>query len=281
MQWSSGRRSENIEDRRGTSVPLVAGGGLGTIVLLLLALFFGFDPGAFLQTGNRPDAVPDSSTEYASPSGDPQREFVSVVLADTEDTWRDVFRDMGHTYSEPKLVLFTDVAQSACGMAQSAVGPFYCPPDRKVYLDLSFFRALRDRFGAPGDFAQAYVIAHEVGHHVQLLLGIADRVRRSGGRMASGQRNALSVKQELQADCFAGVWAYHARRRNILDPGDLEEALRAAAAIGDDRLQQQSRGYVVPDSFTHGSSAQRTRWFKRGFDSGDPQQCDTFATARL
>jgi predicted metalloprotease len=283
MQWSSGRRSENIEDRRGTSVPLVAGGGLGTIVLLLLALFFGFDPGAFLQSGDRPDAVPDSSTEapYASPSRDPQREFVSVVLADTEDTWRDVFRDMGHTYTEPKLVLFTDVAQSACGMAQSAVGPFYCPPDRKVYLDLSFFRALRDRFGAPGDFAQAYVIAHEVGHHVQLLLGIADRVRRSGERMPSAQRNALSVKQELQADCFAGVWGYHARQRNILDPGDLEEALRAAAAIGDDRLQQQSRGYVVPDSFTHGSSAQRTRWFKRGFDSGDPQQCDTFATARL
>jgi len=283
MQWSSGRRSDNIEDRRGSSVPLIAGGGLGTIVLLLLGLFFGFDPGAFLQTGNRPESIPDSSTQApnASPATDPQREFVSVVLADTEDTWKDVFRDLGRTYSEPKLVLFTDVARSACGMAQSAVGPFYCPSDRKVYLDLSFFRALRDRFGAPGDFAQAYVIAHEVGHHVQLLLGIADRVQRSGERMSPTQKNALSVKQELQADCFAGVWGYHARQRQILDPGDLEEALRAAAAIGDDRLQQQSRGHVVPDSFTHGSAAQRTRWFKRGFDSGDPQQCDTFATARL
>jgi hypothetical protein len=282
MQWSSGRHSENVEDRRGASVPLIAGGGLGTIVLLLLGLFFGFDPSAFLQTGNRPESVPESSTEApnASPSTDPQREFVSVVLADTEDTWRDTFRDLGRTYSEPTLVLFTDVARSACGMAQSAVGPFYCPSDRKVYLDLSFFRALRDRFGAPGDFAQAYVIAHEVGHHAQLLLGITERVQRSGERMSPTQKNALSVKQELQADCFAGVWGYHARQRQILDPGDLEEALRAAAAIGDDRLQQQSRGHVVPDSFTHGSSAQRTRWFKRGFDSGDPRQCDTFATAR-
>jgi uncharacterized protein len=282
MQWSSGRRSDNIEDRRGSSVPLIAGGGLGTIVLLLLALFFGFDPGAFLQTGDRPEA-PASSTDApnASPATDPQREFVSVVLADTEDTWRDVFRDMGRTYSEPQLVLFTDAVRSACGMAGAAVGPFYCPSDRKVYLDLSFFRALRDRFGAPGDFAQAYVIAHEVGHHVQRLLGITDRVQASGERMSSAQRNALSVKQELQADCFAGVWGHHARQREILDPGDLEEALRAAAAIGDDRLQQQSRGHVVPDSFTHGSSAQRTRWFKRGFDSGDLQQCDTFATARL
>jgi hypothetical protein len=251
--------------------------------LLLLALLFGVDPGAFLQNGSRQAPSPDSSMDApnASPAIDPLRDFVSVVLADTEDTWREVFRDMGRTYSEPKLVLFTDVVRSACGMAGAAVGPFYCPPDRRVYLDLSFFRALTDRFGAPGDFAQAYVIAHEVGHHVQLLLGITERVKTSGERMSATERNALSVKQELQADCFAGVWAHHARGRQILDPGDLEEALRAAAAIGDDRLQQQSRGHVVPDSFTHGTSAQRTRWFKRGFDSGNPQQCDTFAAARL
>jgi predicted metalloprotease len=277
MQWSSGRRSSNVEDRRGASVPLIAGGGLGTIVLVLLGLFFGFDPTSFLQSGSRPDSSVEAPA--GSPASDPLREFVSVVLADTEDTWREVFRDLGRTYSEPKLVLFRDAVQSACGMAGAAVGPFYCPPDRRVYLDLSFFRALTERFGAPGDFAQAYVIAHEIGHHVQTLLGVTERVKTSAEGKSSADRNALSVRQELQADCFAGVWGHHARKRQILDPGDFEEALRAAAAIGDDRLQQQSRGRVVPDSFTHGSSAQRTRWFKRGFDSGDPRQCDTFAAA--
>jgi hypothetical protein len=278
MQWSSGRRSSNIEDRRGASVPLIAGGGLGTLVLLLLGLFFGFDPTSFLQGGDRPDSSVEAPA--GSPASDPLRDFVSVVLADTEDTWREVFRDLGRTYSEPKLVLFRDAVQSACGMAGAAVGPFYCPPDRRVYLDLSFFRALTERFGAPGDFAQAYVIAHEIGHHVQTLLGVTERVKASADGPSSAERNALSVSQELQSDCFAGVWGHHARRRQILDPGDFEEAMRAAAAIGDDRLQQQSRGRVVPDSFTHGTSAQRTRWFKRGFDSGDPRQCDTFAAAR-
>ena len=279
MRWSDGRRSENVEDRRGVSLPLgIAGGGLGTIVLLLLALFFGFDPSMLLQGGGAPDRSTEAPAE--SPATDPVRDFVSVVLADTEDTWRALFSDMGRTYSEPKLVLFNDAVHSACGIAGATVGPFYCPSDRRVYLDLSFFRALKERFGAPGDFAQAYVIAHEVGHHVQVLLGITERVQASGDRMASGERNALSVKQELQADCFAGVWGHHAERRQILEAGDLEEALRAAAAIGDDRLQPQSRGRVAPESFTHGTSAQRVRWFRRGFESGDPRQCDTFATAR-
>jgi len=259
-------------------IPLgVAGGGIGTIVVILLGLFFGFDPGVLLQTGG-PDRTVEAPS--SSPASDPQRQFVAVVLADTEDTWHALFRDMRRTYEEPKLVLFTRAVESACGMAGAAVGPFYCPPDRKVYLDLSFFKALKDRFGAPGDFAQAYVIAHEVGHHVQNLLGLSERVRTSGERMSAADRNALSVRQELQADCFAGVWGYHARQRQVLEPGDLEEALGAAAAIGDDRLQQQTQGRVVPDSFTHGSSAQRTRWFKRGFDSGDSRQCDTFAAAR-
>jgi hypothetical protein len=247
-------------------------------VLLLLALFFGFDPSVLLQGGGSPDTSTEAPA--GSPASDPVRDFVSLVLADTEDTWHTLFRDMGRSYSEPKLVLFNDAVRSACGMAGAAVGPFYCPPDQRVYLDLSFFRALKERFGAPGDFAQAYVVAHEVGHHVQKLLGITERVQTSGDRMASGDRNALSVKQELQADCFAGVWGHHAQRRQILEAGDLEEALRAAAAIGDDRLQQQSRGRVAPDSFTHGTSAQRVRWFRRGFESGDPRQCDTFATAR-
>jgi uncharacterized protein len=278
MRWSGGRRSDNIEDRRGMSVPLgIAGGGIGTIVLVLLAMFFGVDPSVVLQGGGSQTSVEAPS---GSPASDPQREFVAVVLADTEDTWRELFGDMRRTYSEPKLVLFTQAVQSACGMAGAAVGPFYCPPDRRVYLDLSFFRALKQRFGAPGDFAQAYVIAHEVGHHVQNLLGLSEQLHTSGERMSKTDRNALSVQQELQADCFAGVWGYHAQRRKLLEPGDLEEALRAAAAIGDDRLQQERGGRVVPDSFTHGTSAQRTAWFKRGFDSGDPRRCNTYAAAQ-
>ncbi|HEU5195208.1 MAG TPA: neutral zinc metallopeptidase [Methylomirabilota bacterium] len=280
MRWTGGRRSGNIEDRRGMGRgALVAGGGIGSIVLLLIALFLGVDPGGLLQTDE------PSSPVTQSPSGsvahDDEREFVSVVLADTEDTWREIFQRMGRQYREPKLVLFTGAVQSACGMAGAAVGPFYCPSDQKLYLDLSFFRALRDRFRAPGDFAQAYVIAHEVGHHVQTLLGITEAVapaRQRGGPQA----NALSVRFELQADCLAGIWAHHAKNaRDILEEGDLEEALDAASAIGDDRLQRQAQGRVAPESFTHGSSKQRVAWFARGFETGEVRQCDTFKTTEL
>ncbi|HSE93662.1 MAG TPA: neutral zinc metallopeptidase [Methylomirabilota bacterium] len=275
MRWTMGRRSENVEDRRGRGLPLVAGGGIGTIVILLLALFFGLDPGVLLQTG----APPSDRTQAPEATGghDEMRDFVSVVLADTEDTWRTLFRSMNREYRDPTLVLFTGRVQSACGIAGAAVGPFYCPGDHKLYLDLAFFRELRDRFGAPGDFARAYVIAHEVGHHVQTLLGISERVMATRQRVGETEANALSVRLELQADCFAGVWAHHAdRARQVLEAGDLEEALAAAAAIGDDRLQRQTQGHVVPESFTHGTSGQRVTWFRRGFDSGDVRRCDTF-----
>jgi uncharacterized protein len=260
-------------------MPLVAGGGIGTIILVLAALFFGFDPSVVLQQGASP---PTSEAPATSPGSDKLRDFVAVVLADTEDTWAELFRRMNREYQDPKLVLFTGSVQSACGMAGAAVGPFYCPGDHKLYLDLDFFRALGTRLGAPGDFAQAYVIAHEVGHHVQALLGISERVttrRRSADRATA---NALSVRQELQADCFAGVWAHHANRtRQILEAGDLEEALGAAAAVGDDRLQRQAEGRTAPESFTHGTSAQRVRWFRRGFDSGAVDRCDTFRVEQL
>jgi predicted metalloprotease len=272
MRWQMGRRSSNVEDRRGMGMPLVAGGGIGTVVLLLLALFFGFDPGAVVQTGTR-----DQVGGQASPGADPARDFVSVVLADTEDTWREIFRRHNREYREPKLVLFTGAVSSACGMAGAAVGPFYCPPDERVYLDLDFFRDLGSRFGAPGDFAQAYVIAHEVGHHVQNVLGLA----RIGDAGRGGRDNAVSIRRELQADCFAGIWAHHAdRTRDLLEGGDLEEGLAAAAAVGDDRLQRQGQGRVAPESFTHGTSAQRVRWFTRGYESGDVAQCDTFRVAQ-
>jgi hypothetical protein len=271
-----GRQSENVEDRRGLGVPLVAGGGLGTIVLIVLALFFGFDPSVILQGGDGPPVPQQQAPSASSAGGDQLRDFVATVLADTEDTWHELFREMDREYREPRLVLFNSAVQSACGIAGSATGPFYCPQDQKVYLDLDFFRALRDRFRAPGDFAQAYVIAHEVGHHVQKLLGISDIVmaeRRRGG--VDG--NAASVRLELQADCLAGVWGYHAdRTRHILEAGDVEEALGAAAAIGDDRLQRQAGGRVAPETFTHGTSEQRVRWFTRGIESGDLRECDTF-----
>jgi hypothetical protein len=287
MRWESGRQSENVEDRRGVHVSRrVVGGGIGTILLVLVALYFGVDPSIILNQGQTP--IPDAGTPTqaapysASPEEKRLAEFVSVVLADTEDTWQALFRNMGKTYEEPKLVLFSQAVESACGMASAAMGPFYCPMDQKVYIDLSFYNDLKNRFGAPGDFAQAYVIAHEVGHHVQNLLGIAEKVHSLRSRSSETEANKLSVLMELQADCLSGVWAYHAdRARKILEEGDVEEALNAASSIGDDRMQRQARGYVTPDSFTHGSSAQRVRWFKRGLETGNVGQCNTFQTDRL
>ena len=258
----------------GLGLPI--GGGIGGLVLLLLFSAL---------TGTNPvDLINSTSSESGSvgtngvPADDPQAEFVSVVLADTEQTWGEVFRQRGSTYEPPTLVLFTDATQSACGVGQSEMGPFYCPTDRKVYLDLSFFRDLDQRFGAPGDFAQAYVVAHEVGHHVQTLLGLSSRVGAARDRGGERESNALSVRVELQADCYAGVWGHYAARRGLLEPGDAEEGLRAAAAIGDDRLQRQTQGRVVPESFTHGSSDNRVRWLRRGLDSGNMDACNTFAS---
>jgi predicted metalloprotease len=282
MRWSTGRRSQNIEDRRGRGAPIAIGGGLGTVALLILALVFGFDPSVVLQ--GEPPAGPSVTRDApaTSPATDPLRDFVAVVLADTEDVWRELFTAMKREYRDPTLVLFSGSVQSACGIAGSAVGPFYCPGDRKLYLDLDFFRTLRDRFRAPGDFAQAYVIAHEVGHHVQTLLGISERVQAQRRRLGQAEGNALSVRQELQADCLAGIWAHHANQaRQVLEEGDIEEALNAAAAIGDDRLQRRGQGEVVPESFTHGSSAQRVRWFRRGLGAGDVGRCDTFQATSL
>src|SRR5262245_609644 len=285
MRWQMGRRSDNIEDRRGMGVGGVAvGGGIGTIVLVVLALVFGVDPSVVLQGGGTDVSTAPPAVERRAPPSrqDQLKDFVAAVLGDTEDTWREIFARMKREYREPKLVLFSDAVQSSCGAAQSAVGPFYCPADQKVYLDLSFFRDLRERFRAPGEFAQAYVIAHEIGHHVQNLIGISDRVRSLQSRGGEREANALSVRLELQADCFAGVWANNANRsRQMLEQGDIEKGLNAAAAIGDDRLQRQARGYVVPDAFTHGSSEQRVRWFRRGLEAGEVRQCDTFASRQL
>jgi hypothetical protein len=251
------------------------------VLLVLLALYFGVDPSVILNQGQMsvPGASFEESTRPRSPEEDRLAEFVSVVLADTEDTWNALFSRMGKDYQEPKLVLFSGAVQSACGMASEAVGPFYCPADQKLYIDLSFYSDLQNKFGAPGDFAQAYVIAHEVGHHVQNLLGIADKVNSLRSRASAAEANALSVRMELQADCLAGVWGYHAdKTRRILESGDIQEALNAASSIGDDRL---TRGRVAPDSFTHGTSAQRVRWFKRGIETGDISQCNTFSADRL
>ena len=279
MRWEFGRRSTNVEDRRGMQVSRpVVGGGIGFVVLALIATFLGVDPAILLEQSTPTSDRPYSdSPQVNSPTSDRQAEFVSVVLADTEDTWHELFRQMGRTYVEPRLVLFSDAVESACGYARAATGPFYCPRDEKLYIDLSFYQDLQNRYQAPGDFAQAYVIAHEVGHHVQNLLGISDRVQALQSRVSKTEANQLSVRLELQADCFAGIWANQAQRsRQILEPGDIEEALNAASSIGDDRLQSQSRGYVVPESFTHGSSAQRVEWFKRGIQTGNPAQCNTF-----
>jgi len=284
MRWESGRRSDNVEDRRGMRVPGgIAGGGIGVVVIALIAMFFGVDPRLILEGAGQLGGPPaQQQAAPPDPAQDRLKDFVSVVLADTEDTWGDIFRRGGGQYAAPRLVLFSGAVQSACGRAGAAVGPFYCPGDQQVYIDLDFYRMLEQRFGAPGDFAQAYVIAHEVGHHVQNLLGISEKVHAASQRGGQERANQLSVRQELQADCFAGIWAHHANRsRQVLEAGDIEEGLTAAAAIGDDRLQQQGQGYVVPESFTHGSSEQRVRWFKRGLQSGDLKACDTFSPSRV
>ena len=306
MRWTLGRRSQNVEDRRGMGSPrgmripggfripggtgrgrVARGGGIGgigLIILLVVAWFLGLDP-SFLLQGGRPVEAPYTDSQPSAPRSaeeDQLAEFVSVVLADTEDTWRPLFDQMGEQYQDPTLVLFTGEVNSACGFAQAAMGPFYCPADQKVYIDLGFYDDMRNHFGASGDFGQAYVIAHEVGHHVQNLLGIAEQVQRVRQQVGEVESNELSVRMELQADCFSGVWANHAdRARNILEEGDVEEGLNAASAIGDDRMQRQAQGYVVPESFTHGSSEQRVRWFRQGLESGQLGACDTFSAERL
>jgi predicted metalloprotease len=285
MRWKGRRQSTNVEDRRGMRVPGGRRGGvscLGIIVVLAIAYFTGANPQQLLGLlGVVEQMAPQSTAEQAPaglpPKDDPQAAFVRVVLADTEDVWNGIFQGQ---YREPTLVLFDGRVSSACGLTSSAVGPFYCPGDQKVYIDLSFFRELSQRFGAPGDFAQAYVLAHEVGHHVQKLLGVSDQVTTMQRQARSKEEaNALSVRLELQADCFAGVYANH--NQQYLEPGDVEEGLRAAAAIGDDMIQKQAQGYVAPESWTHGSSEMRVRWFRKGLESGDPQVCDTFDARRL
>jgi predicted metalloprotease len=282
MRWRGQRESDQIEDRRGLPVRrggLALGGG-GLVLLLVVAVLTGRDPLQLIEVVSGPPQVsvdPGTAGQRGAPA-DEAGKFASVVLASTEDVWRRHFTEGGRDYQLPTLVLFSDAVESACGFNSAAVGPFYCPPDRKVYLDLSFFAELDRRFGAPGDFAQAYVIAHEVGHHVQNLLGIAGKVHAARERLSQEEANALSVRMELQADCLAGVWAHDAQRdANLLERGDVEEGMAAAAAIGDDRLQRRAQGYTVPESWTHGSSEMRVRWLRRGLDAGDPDACDTFA----
>jgi predicted metalloprotease len=276
MKWRGRAGSGNVEDRRGMGIGIPVGGGIGGLVLLLLfSALTGQNPVDLINGGGGPDQTVGTS---GVPENDAEAQFVSVVLADTEETWGRIFTERGATYEPPVLVLFTDATQSACGVGQAAMGPFYCPTDRKVYLDLSFFRDLA-RMGGAGDFAAAYVVAHEVGHHVQTLTGLSQRVSSARQRASEREANELSVRQELQADCYAGVWGHFAARNGLLEPGDAEEGLRAAAAIGDDRLQRQSQGRVVPESFTHGSSEQRVTWLGRGMDAGRVEACDTFAGA--
>jgi predicted metalloprotease len=274
MRWIGREGSGNVEDRRGgMGGKLALGGGVGGIVVLILSLLLGNNP---FQNGNI-DSSPVTETQ-SSEAEDEQAKFVSVVLKDTEDVWHKLFREqVGREYQEPKLVLFTQTDQSGCGFASAATGPFYCPMDSRVYIDLSFYDMLSNRFNASGDFAMAYVVAHEVGHHVQKLLGTSDKVQQAREQLSEAEANKLSVALELQADFYAGVWAhYDQEMKNILEPGDIDEALNAANAIGDDKLQMQSQGYVVPDAFTHGTSKQRMYWFKKGFDTGDMKQGDTF-----
>lgn len=315
MRWRKGRRSSNVEDRRGSSSRMGIPGGLGGLfpqrsskqvrrgggsglIMIVVALgvmyFLGIDPRVLLQGGLPGGGTTTTTTQFPSPGTQPgatqkrspaedqMADFISVVLADTEDTWNALFSQSGKRYQEPRLVLFSGAVNSACGFAQAAMGPFYCPADQKVYIDLSFYEDMKNRHGAPGDFAQAYVVAHEIGHHVQNLLGISDKVQSMRRSVSKTEGNQLSVRLELQADCFAGVWGNHANRtRQILEQGDIEEALRAATSIGDDRLQKQSRGYITPESFTHGTSEQRVRWFKTGIQYGDLSKCNTFDTGQL
>lgn len=285
MRWKGRRQSENVEDRRGMPVSRGAAvGGLGTLIIIVLGLLLGVNPMALLQQMPQQAPVAAPGQEGAEAGFDDEtREFVSVVLADTEEVWTELFeRELNRRYEKPTLELFTGATNTACGLGQSAMGPFYCPADKKVYLDASFFEELDRRFGAPGDFAQAYVIAHEVGHHVQNLVGLSEKVQRAQQRVGKAEANDLSVRLELQADYLAGVWAHHAQQNwQILEPGDIEEALNAANAIGDDTLQRQAGGRVVPDSFTHGSSEQRIRWFTNGLKSGELNLNNTFETDRL
>ncbi len=278
MRWQGRRQSDNVEDRRGMPARrLAVGGGLGTIVVVLIVALLGGDPQAVLQQmqppAGGPAADPAAGPQQVDPAEQPLRDFVAVVLADTEDVWNDLFaKQVGQQYREPKLVLYTDQVESACGFGSAAMGPFYCPGDEKVYLDLSFCKEMQTKYQAPGDFAVAYVLAHEVGHHVQKLVGYMDLVDKQRGRVSKAEQNQLSVRLELQADYLAGVWAHHAQRtKDILEPGDVKEALGAASAVGDDRLQKQAQGYVVPDSFTHGTSDQRSKWFSLGLQTGDFQ----------
>ena len=282
MRWQGRQGSGNVVDSRGRGGGMAAGGGIGAIVIGLIYFFITGDPSG-IQAPQQPAGQPRAGAEAGQPlANDSLAEFVSVVLRDTELTWGEIFRQQGETYQEPKLELFSGYVSTACGQASSAVGPFYCPGNQQVYIDLNFYEQMREQLGAPGDFAQAYVIAHEVGHHVQTLTGVSQQVNSASQRVSEEERNRLSVMQELQADCYAGVWGHHGRKRNQwLEEGDIEEALNAASAIGDDALQKQQQGYVVPESFTHGSSAQRQRWFRVGFESGDFTRCDTFNAPTL
>lgn len=285
MRWEGRRESENVEDRRGRSGRgggVVLGGGLGTLLLVVIVMLLGGDPRALLDMAEQSGAPAPAGRVLPKAEDENLKRMVGVVLADTEEVWEEEFRALGKVYEKPKLVIFSDGVRSGCGFADSQVGPFYCPADRTIYLDLSFFRELSERFGAGGDFAQAYVIAHEVGHHVQKLLGTSDQVRRAQQGLSEAEANALSVRLELQADFLAGLWARKAQEKfSFLEEGDLEEALNAANAIGDDTLQRQAQGRVVPDSFTHGSSAQRVKWFRRGLETGDIRKGDTFRARDL
>ena len=300
MRWGDMRRSENIEDRTsmgpaGGRMPFGGGGirlgGGALILIVIVSLLFGVNPLQFLGMGDvtgpgpapmpQPQAGPAGTSPGAAKSNDPQQEMVASVLGDTEDVWTALFKAMGSRYEPPKLVLFRGSVVSMCGRASSSAGPFYCPGDQKVYLDTAFFGELHSRFGAPGDFAQAYVVAHEIGHHVQNQMGTMQEFDKAASRMDERQRNALTVRLELQADCYAGVWGFYAAKRNLLDPGDVEEGMRAASAVGDDTIQKRTQGYTVPDAFTHGRADQRMRWFRTGLQSGDPRSCNTFAARDL